>query len=80
MKFHPDAFVIGIDEAVRVASESVHVAIGVGDAARAHSDCHLMKRFGQKCPEVPVTVRTAHIRFRVALDGMIQIRKFKRIA
>ena len=79
VEFHPDTLVVRIDKTIGVASESVHMAIGVRNAARAHSDCHLMRRFGQKCPEVPVAVRAAHVRFRVALDGMIQIRKFKRI-
>lgn len=47
VEFHPDTLVVRIDKTIGVASESVHMAIGVRNAARAHSDCHLMKRFGR---------------------------------
>ena len=79
VELHPDAFVIGIDEAIGMTAETVHVAIGIRNATGAHGDGHLMERFGQKGPEIPVVVRAAHIGARVALDGVIQVRKFQRV-
>ena len=32
VKLHPDAFVIGIDEAIGMTTETVHVAIGIRNA------------------------------------------------
>ena len=39
-----------------------------------------MQRLGQQRPEVPVVVDTAHPRARIALDGVVQVRKLERVA
>lgn len=80
MKFDPRARSRGVYEAERVAAESVHVAITCGNAAVRHHDCNLMKRFGKHCPKIPVVLRRAEVGFRVAFDGVIQVRKLERVA
>ena len=80
MKFHPMALVGCIDEAEGMAAETVHVAIRGRNAAIAHDDCDLVQRFRQQGPEIPVVVRAAQIRFRIALDGVVQVWKFQRVA
>ena len=80
VELDPRASVVFVVEAVRVASESVHVAEGGRNAARRHRDGHLMQRLGQQRPEVPVAVRAAQSGARVALDGVVQVGKLQRIA
>ena len=59
MEFHPEAFVVRVDEAECVAAESVHVAVARRNAAIAHDDRYLMQRFGQEGPEVQLFWRCA---------------------
>ena len=80
MEFDPGAAVLPVVEAVRVASETVHVAERVGDAARRHGDGHLVQCLGQQRPEIPVVVRAAHARAGIALDGVVQVGEFQRVA
>ena len=80
VELHPGAYIVAIDKTVGMASESVHVAVRTGNAARTHGDGHLMQRFGQGGPEIPVVGRTAHVGTRVALDGMVQVGKLQWVA
>lgn len=43
VKFNPDTLVLGIEKAVGVATKSMHVAVRIGDTARAHGDGNLMQ-------------------------------------
>ena len=63
-----------------MAPESMHVAVGIRDAARAHGDSDLVQRFGKQCPEVPVVVGTAHVRLRITFDGVVKVGELQRIA
>ena len=68
-------------EAVGVAAESVHVAVARPECRdRLIDDRHLMQRFGQERPEVPVVVGAAHVGARIAFDGVVQVGEFQRIA
>ena len=71
MEFHPEAFVVRVDEAECVAAESVHMTVRIRNTARAHGDGDLMQCFGKQCPEIPITVRATHICFRIAFNGMV---------
>src|ERR1700730_10866782 len=61
-KLHPKTLVVGVDEAVGVASKGMHVAKAARDATIAHHDGYLVQRFGQVRPEVPVVIGAAHSR------------------
>jgi hypothetical protein len=80
MEFDPGALVCGVNEAVGVAAESMHVAEAFGDAALAHDDRDLMQGFRQQRPKIPVVVGAAHAGPRIALDGMVEIGKTQGIA
>src|SRR3546814_4716341 len=80
MKFDPVAFVAGIDEAEGVAAEQVHVAKAGRDAAVAHDYGYLVQSFGQTGPELPVVLSATHAGSGIALDRVVQVGKFQRIA
>ncbi len=80
VEFNPRPLVGGIDIAVGMAAEAMHVAETARDAAVAHDNGDLMQRLRQEGPEVPVVVSAAHAGARVAFDGMIQIREAQRVA
>ena len=80
MEFDPGALVCGVNEAVGVAAESMHVAETFRDAALAHDDRDLMQGFRQQRPKIPVVVGAAHAGPRIALDGMVEIGKTQGIA
>src|SRR5256885_13923015 len=54
VELDPVAFVAGVDEAVGVRAEAVHVAVAARNAPVAHDDGDLVQRLGQAGPEVPV--------------------------
>ena len=80
MELDPIAFVLRIDKAVRVASESVHMTESFRNASLAHHDRDLMQCFRKLRPEVPVAFCAAQTRTWIALDCMVQVGKFKGIA
>src|SRR3546814_15101826 len=61
-------------------AEQVHVAEARRDASIAHDDGDLMQCFGQTGPEFPVVLGAAHAGARIALDGVIQVGEFERVA
>ncbi len=63
-----------------MAAEAVHVAEAARQAPVAHYHRHLVQRFRQRGPEVPVAIGAAQARARVALDGVVQVREFQRVA
>jgi len=63
VEFDPDALVGGVEEAVRMAAEAMHVTKALRNAALAHDDRDLMQSFGSSGPEVPVIVSAWRIRF-----------------
>src|SRR5438046_8854921 len=58
----------------------MHVTKAFRDAAVGHRDGDLVQRFGQQRPEIPVVVRAAQARARVALDRMVEVGEAQRIA
>jgi hypothetical protein len=44
------------------------------------AQCHLVKRFRQQRPEIPVVVGAAHAGSRIALDSVVEIGKAQRIS
>jgi len=60
VEFHPEAFIVGIEEAVGVAAETMHVPKAARDAAIAHHYGDLVQGLGQQGPEVPIVIRAAH--------------------
>jgi hypothetical protein len=58
----------------------VHVPEGLGDAAVAHGDGHLVQRFGQVGPKAPVVFGVTHVGARVALDGAVEVGELQRVA
>src|SRR6202022_2629629 len=71
VELDPDALVCGIEEAVRVAAETVHVTEALRNAAFAHEDGALSQALARKSPEVPVVVSAAHTGSRITLDGVV---------
>ena len=57
---------------------TVHVTVGIRDAPLAHGDCHLVERFGQGSPEIPVVFSTAQVGAGITMDDMVKVWKFKR--
>ncbi len=47
VELDPAALIVGVDEAVGVRAEAVHVAVAGRDAAFAHDDGDLVQRFRQ---------------------------------
>src|SRR5208283_374614 len=80
MEFDPHTRIVGIDHRERVAAEQVHVAERFWNAAVGHDNGHLMQRLRQEAPKIPIVVRASESSPRVALDGMVQIRKSQGIA
>ncbi len=80
MELHPVPFPLCVDKAERVAPEAVHVAVGSGDAPVAHDDGDLVERLRQGAPEIPVVEGAAQVCARVALDRVVEVREFKRVA
>src|SRR5882724_614224 len=79
VEFDPDALVCGIEEAVRMAAEAVHVTEALRNTALAHDNRDLMQSFGQQRPEVPVVISAAHAGTRIALDGVVEVGKAQRV-
>src|SRR5260221_205398 len=71
VELDPVAFVAGVDEAVGVRAEAVHVAVAARNAPVAHDDGDLVQRLGQAGPEVPVVLGRAQVGVGVALDGLV---------
>jgi len=80
VELNPDAFIGGIDHREGMAAEQVHVAEALRDAAIGHHDGDLVQRLRQQRPEIPVIVRAAKPRARVALDRVIEVREPQWIA
>ncbi len=80
VKLDPMTLVLAVDEAVGMASETVHVTYAVGYSAIAHKDHHLMERLGIEGQEVPTGLVIAHVILGVALLGMYEVGEFDRIA
>src|SRR5690606_15782192 len=80
MELYPMPYVVFTDEAVRVAAETVHMAVATGYAAVAHNDGYLVQCLGEQCPEVPVVVGTPKVGLRVAFNGVVQIGELHRVA
>ncbi|EKD88560.1 MAG: hypothetical protein ACD_34C00465G0001 [uncultured bacterium] len=59
-----------------MAAKAVHISEAGRNASIAHGDGHLMQRFGQGGPEIPVIFGAAHIGARIAFNGMVEIREF----
>ncbi len=74
------AFALGVDEAVGVAAEAVHVAQAFRNPPVAHQDHHLVERFRTQRPEIPTGRIAAHVVFRVALLGVDEVRELERVA
>src|SRR3546814_2352696 len=60
--------------------EQVHFAKAGRDAAVAHDYCYLVQSFGQTGPELPVVLSATHAGSGIALDRVVQVGKFQRIA
>ena len=61
-------------------SNHVHVAITRRNAAIAHDNRHLVQRFGQRGPEIPVIDSAAQIGARIAFHGVVEVGEFERVA
>ena len=80
VELDPEALAGRVPEAVGVRAKAVHVAVARRNAALAHDDGDLVQRFGQQRPVVPVVGGAAHIGFRIALDGLVQVGELARVA
>ena len=80
VKLDPVPFVFCIDETEGVASEAVHMTVGIGNAPIAHNDSDLVQGLRQRGPEVPVVAGAAHVGIGVALDGMVEVWELERVA
>ena len=75
MELAPDTLTLRIDEREGVATEAVHVAETVRDAAVAHHDGDLVESLGQGGPEIPVGGGAVQTAGGVSLDGVVQVGK-----
>ncbi len=80
VELHPEALVGRVDEAERMASEAVHMAVGLRKSAIAHDDRDLVKCLGQQGPEVPVAVGVAQIAAWIALHRSVEVRELQWVA
>ena len=80
VEFDPDALIGGVDHREGVAAEEMHVTEASRDATVGHHNGHLVQRFRQERPEVPVVVGRAQTGARIALDRVVQVREAQRIA
>jgi hypothetical protein len=80
VEFDPGALLPRIKKTVSMAAEAVHVAKAARDTALAHHDGDLMQGLRQQGPEVPIVIRAAHARTRIALDGVIEVGETQRVA
>lgn len=76
----PDTLAHSVDERIGVASKAVHVAEAGGDAALAHGNGDLVEAFGQRCPDVPFGSVILSACLWVAVEGVVEIREFQRVA
>src|SRR5208282_1127616 len=67
MELHPGPLAFGVDEAVGVAAETMHMAIALGQAAVGKQDRDLMQALGREGPEIPHRRRVAQIALGIAL-------------
>src|SRR5258708_31753835 len=79
VELHPDPLVLGVEEAIGMAAEAMHVAKATRNSPLAHDDGDLVKRLGQQRPKVPVVIRAAHASTRIALDRVVELRQTHRI-
>ena len=70
----------GVDQAVSVATEAVHVTVAVRNAAIRKQNGDLVQRFGRMRPEIPHHLRTFQVALRQTLLGVNEVRKLQRIA
>ena len=70
----------GDDEAEGVPAEAVHLTIACRDPAVTHYHGQLMQGLRQGRPEVPHAVGVTQIGARIAMDDMVEVRKFERVA
>src|SRR5258708_38259034 len=70
-KLHPESLVLGVDEAVGMASKGMHVSKAARDTPITHHHGDLVQRFGQVRPEVPVVIGASHSRSRISLDTVV---------
>ena len=80
VEFHPYTPPVAVDEAVGMATETVHVAERCRYAPVRHVDRDLMERFGQHRPEVPLVLFGPQVGLRVALYGVVQVWEEQRVA
>ncbi len=80
VELDPVPLVLGVDEAEGVAAETVHVAVGGGDAPVAHDDGDLVERLRQGGPEVPVVLGAAHVGAGVPFHGVVEVGELEGIA
>jgi hypothetical protein len=79
-KLHPKSLVLGVDEAVGVAPEPMHMAERLRDSAITHDNGDPVQRLRKVRPEIPVAVRAPHARPRITFDRVVEIRELERIA
>src|SRR5690606_40043547 len=71
--------IVVVDKAVGVTSKSVHMPIAFWNSTITHDDRHLVQRFREQCPKVPVVVGTSQIGLWITFYSVVQIRKLHRI-
>src|SRR5690606_692261 len=76
VELHPEQFILRIDEAEGVATESMHVPVAVGCAAVGHQEHHLVKAFGVKTPEIPYHGCALTVSVWIALLGVNEVAEF----
>jgi hypothetical protein len=79
VELDPVSFVASVDETEGVTSESMHVAVGIGNTTVAHDDRNLVQGLRQRRPKIPVVLRTPHVRPWIPLDGVVQVGEFEGI-
>src|SRR5690606_3906678 len=72
--------IVVVDKAVGVTSKSVHVPITSWNATVTHDDRHLVQRFREQCPKVPVVVGTSQIGLWITFYSMVQVWELQRVA
>src|SRR5580698_7218882 len=80
MKLDPKSLVVGIEKAISVTSKPMHMSEGTRQPSITHDDGHLMQRFGQLGPEIPVAIGAAKACTWVAFDRVVEVREFERVA
>ena len=80
MEFYPEPFTLGIEQAERMTSIAIHMAVGPRRAAVTEEHRDLVERFGAQGPIIPHHRGRLDVSLRTTFLTMNKIVEFHRVA